>query len=134
MVVQLDAGRIAKSTVAIEQRAGQIRLRTVFAHRGSARRAHRAPPADRNERKHDMVPFRDRAHAAADLAHDARRFVPQDHGHHPRPRAVDNGEIGVTQPAAANSTSTSPSCGPSTSISSTTSGFDRAYGAVCTMR
>ena len=88
---------LVRPPAAAQQRAGRVRRGAAIAWQPAVGRARRAPAAARQERRHDAVAHRAVGHALPDRLDDAGRLVLEQHGHGPRPPAVDDREIAVAQ-------------------------------------
>ena len=94
MVIERLASPMEPSA-AVEQPTLAVRRRSRAAQRGAAGDACLAPTAGRNEREDDVIARRHAFDVGPDLLDDARGLVPEHHRQRPRPRAVDDREIGM---------------------------------------
>jgi len=86
------------AAVAAEQRARGAGDEAGFAQRGPAFPAGQAVAAIGREHQGDMVAALQSDDAGAELFDDAGGFMAEHHGHHPRPVAVDHGQVRVAKP------------------------------------
>ena len=82
---------------AAEERAGAIGPRAGFAERRTSGGARAAAAAARHEDEHHMIADRKIANALAQRLDDPCRLMAERHRHWARPRAVDDGEVRMTE-------------------------------------
>ena len=92
---------VVEATLAAEQRPGGVRRRARLAERRAPRPAGLAFAAGGDEGEDDVIAGRERVHARAGRDDLAGSLVAERHRHHPRPRAVDDREVGVAEAGGA---------------------------------